>query len=47
MQDNISITTFKDLVRAGILMGQANPNKNPEELVKAMVEELLEQLGVI
>jgi len=47
MKDNISIDTFKDLVKAGILMGQANPNKNPEELVKVMVEKLLEQFGVL
>lgn len=47
MKDNISIDTFKDLVKAGILMGQANPNKKTEELVKVMVEKLLEQFGVL
>lgn len=44
MKDNISIDTFKEIVRAGIIMGQANPNKNIDELVKVVVKELLNQL---
>ena len=44
MKDNISIDTFKDIVKAGIIMGQANPNKNVDKLVKVVVKELLNQL---
>lgn len=44
MKDNISIDTFKQIVKAGVLMGQVNPNKDPNELVKVVVNQLLKQL---
>ena len=45
MKDNISIDTFKLIAKAGIIMGQANPNKDVDTLVKALVKEMLNQLA--
>lgn len=44
-KDNISINTFKEIVRAGIIMGQANPKKDVDTLIKVVVKELLNQLA--
>ena len=44
MKDNISLETFKEIVKAGIIMGQANPNKSVDTLVKAVVDELVNQI---
>ena len=38
MKDNISIDTFKLIVKMGIIIGQANPNKDVDTLVKGLVE---------
>ena len=45
MKDNISIDTFKLIAEMGIIMGQANPNKDVDTLVKALVKEMLNQLA--
>lgn len=44
MKDNISLETFKEIVKAGIIMGQANPNKDVDTLVKVLVNELVNQI---
>ena len=36
--DNISIKTYALIAKAGVLMGQLNPKKDPDELVKAMIK---------
>ena len=43
-KDNISLDTFKLIARAGVIMGQANPKKDVDTLVKAVVEETIRQL---
>lgn len=35
--DNISIETYALIAKAGVLMGQLNPKKDPDKLVKAMI----------
>ena len=35
--DNISIETYALIAKAGVLMGQMNPTKDPDKLVKAMI----------
>ena len=35
--DNISIETYALIAKAGVLMGQMNPTKDPDKLVKAML----------
>lgn len=44
MKNNIDIQTFKEIVKAGIIMGQANPNKDVDTLVKVVVNELVNQI---
>ena len=44
MKDNISIDTFKLIAQAGVIMGQANPNKDLDTLVKVLVKEMINQL---
>ena len=44
MKDNISIDTFKLIAKAGIIMGQTNPNKDVDTLVKVLVKEMINQL---
>ena len=44
MKNNIDIQTFKEIVKAGIIMGQANPNKDVDTLVKVVVNELINQI---
>lgn len=46
-KDNININTFKEIVRVGIIMGQANPKKDVEALIKVVVKELLNQLAEV
>ena len=36
--DNISVETYALIAKAGVLMGQLNPKKDPDELVKAMIK---------
>lgn len=43
-KDNISLDTFKLIARAGVIMGQANPNKDVDTLVKVLVNELVNQI---
>ena len=40
--DNISIETYKLIAEAGIRLGQANPDKDVNELVKILVKMQIE-----
>lgn len=42
-QDNISIDTLKLIIRAGVVMGQANPSKNTDEVVKVLLQQFINQ----
>lgn len=33
MNNNIDMNTFKQIIKAGVIIGQANPNKNVNELI--------------
>lgn len=43
-KDNISLDTFKNIVKMGIILGQANPDKDEDTLVKVAVKQLVEQM---
>ena len=36
-KEDISIETYALIAKAGVLMGQMNPTKDPDKLVKAMI----------
>lgn len=36
-KDDISVETYALIAKAGVLMGQLNPKKDPDKLVKAMI----------
>ena len=40
--DDISIETYALITKAGVLMGQLNPKKDPDKLVKAMINMQVE-----
>ena len=40
--DNISVETYALIAKAGVLMGQMNPTKDPDKLVKAMINMQVE-----
>lgn len=44
MKNNLDIQTFKDIVKMGVIMGQANPKKDVDTLVKAVVNGLVNQI---
>ena len=42
-KDNISIDTLKLIIRAGVVMGQANPNKSTDEVIKVLLQQFINQ----
>ena len=40
--NDISIETYALIAKAGVLMGQMNPTKDPDKLVKAMINMQVE-----
>ena len=43
-RNNLDIQTFKEIVRAGVIIAKANPDKDVDTLVKAVVNELVNQI---
>ena len=43
MSNNLDIDTFKQIIKAGVIMGQANPNKNVNELVNIVTELMIKE----
>lgn len=42
--NNIDIDTFKQIIKAGVIIGQANPNKNVNELANIVTELMIKEL---
>ena len=40
--ENISLENYALIARAGVLLGQLNPNKDPDRLVKALLNMQVE-----
>ena len=40
--ENISLESYALIARAGVLLGQLNPNKDPDRLVKALLNMQVE-----
>ena len=40
-KNDISIETYTLIAKAGILLGQMNPTKDPDRLVKAMINAMI------